>query len=287
MSNRHLPAGQSIHQGGPGGVPGADMGGAPGGGPRRRQPQYVPQYHQQQQQQHMGPMYPNYVPYAPQGYYGMPPQFQNGGMPSPGYMPYQNYARSPPSMHQYVPMVGVSVPPNYPRPAQHSPSLSTPYQPPPAPPPIPPQTPSSTHSSQMLPPPTPPTPQIIEQPVPAPPAAAVAAPQLDSSPIVERKSFRPPVCCAIASYQAVLMCADHVNSCLGYRDPTQASLPEHHGHDDGESRSTRTVQQFLCLPNSMARPQIRLHQLPSRPLMWPAVVSPKSRRPIPSQPDLP
>ncbi|POR39300.1 Putative ubiquitin carboxyl-terminal hydrolase 3 [Tolypocladium paradoxum] len=192
MSNRHLPAGQSIHQGGPGGVPGADMGGAPGGGPRRRQPQYMPQYHQQQQQQHMGPMYPNYVPYAPQGYYGMPPQFQNGGMPSPGYMPYQNYARSPPSMHQYVPMVGVSVPPNYPRPAQHSPSLSTPYQPP-APAPIPPQTPSSTHSSQMLPPPTPPTPQIIEQPMPAPPPAAAVAPQLDSSPIVERQPFRPPL----------------------------------------------------------------------------------------------
>ncbi|KND88361.1 putative ubiquitin carboxyl-terminal hydrolase 3 [Tolypocladium ophioglossoides CBS 100239] len=197
MSNRHLPAGQSIHQGGPGGVPGVDMGGAPGGGPRRRQPQYMPQYQQQQQQQqqqHMGPMYPNYVPYAPQGYYGMPPQFQNGGMPSPGYMPYQNYARSPPSMHQYVPMVGVSVPPNYPRPAQHSPSLSTPYQPAPAPAPIPPQTPSSTHSSQMLPPPTPPTPQIIEKPVQAPPPAAVIAPQqLVSSPIMERQSFRPPL----------------------------------------------------------------------------------------------
>ncbi|OAQ90356.1 ubiquitin C-terminal hydrolase [Purpureocillium lilacinum] len=167
------------------------MGGGPGGNPRRRQPQYMPQY----QQQHMGPVYPTYMPpYGPpQGYYGMPPQFQNGGMPSPGYMPYQGYpARSPPSMHQYVPMVGVSVPPNYPRPSQQqSPSLSTAYQPPPAPAPIPPQTPSSTHSSQMLPPPTPPTPQHIEQVAAPPPPLPVH--KLESSPAVERQAFRPPL----------------------------------------------------------------------------------------------
>ncbi|UNI20902.1 Ubiquitinyl hydrolase 1 [Purpureocillium takamizusanense] len=192
MSNRHLPAGQNIHHqgGGPGGVPGADMGSGPGGNPRRRQPQYMPQYHQQ----HMSPVYSGYMPYgAPQAYYGMPPQFQNGGMPSPGYMPpYQGYpARSPPSMHQYVPMVGVSIPPSYPRPSQQqSPSLSTAYQPPPAPAPIPPQTPSSTHSSQMLPPPTPPTPQHIEQAVVPPPPPPQ---KLESPPTIERQPFRPPL----------------------------------------------------------------------------------------------
>ncbi|XP_044717095.1 ubiquitin carboxyl-terminal hydrolase domain-containing protein [Hirsutella rhossiliensis] len=132
------------------------MSGGPGGGPRRRQPQYMPQYHHQQQ--HMGPMYPSYVPYGPQGYYGMPPQFQNGGVPSQGYMAYQGYARSPPSMPQYVPM------------------------PPSAPVPIPPQTPSSSHSSQMLPPPTPPTPQTIEHVSP-----------LNHSPVEQREPFRPPL----------------------------------------------------------------------------------------------
>lgn len=161
-------------------MPGTDM----GGGPRRRQPQYLPpQYHQP-----MAPMYPNYMPYAPQQYYGMPPQFPNGGMPAPGYMPYQNYGRSPPAMHQYAPMVGVSVPPNYPRHAQQqSPNLATPYQPPPVPAPLPPQTPSSTHSSQMIPPPTPPTPQTIEQPTPAQSVAT------ESVVGEERQPFRPPV----------------------------------------------------------------------------------------------
>ncbi|PHH88015.1 hypothetical protein CDD83_8121 [Cordyceps sp. RAO-2017] len=178
------------------------MSGGPGGGPRRRHPQYMPQYHPQQQ--HMGPMYPGYMPYAPQAYYGMPPQFQNGAVPSPGYMAYQGYARSPPSMHQYVPMVGVSVPPTYPRPPQHSPILSTSYQPPPAPAPMPPQTPSSSHSSQMPPPPTPPTPQTIEHVhvhTSAPSAAAAAAPPPPPSvahqseePLVEQpEPFRPPL----------------------------------------------------------------------------------------------
>ncbi|KAJ6784679.1 hypothetical protein PWT90_00422 [Aphanocladium album] len=202
MSNRHhLPAGQNIH------APGMSMdmngpGPAGGGGPRRRQQQqYMPQYHQQ-----MSPMYPNYGhqhnPYAhPQQYYGMPPQFQNGSMPSPGYAPspYQGYGRSPPAMPQYVPMVGVSVPPNYPRHAQGSPSLSTPYQPPQPTVPLPPHTPSSTHSSQIQPPPTPPTPQtheianppavvpsvvpsVVQQSTPAPPP-----------PVVNKAPFRPPL----------------------------------------------------------------------------------------------
>ncbi|KAH7148487.1 hypothetical protein EDB81DRAFT_464222 [Dactylonectria macrodidyma] len=198
MSNRHLPAGQNI-QGGVGGMPGADMTGGLGGPRRRQPPPYVPQYHQQQHQQqhqqhqhhhqHMNPMYANYMPYAPQQYYGMPPQYQNNHMPQPGYMPYQNYARSPPAMHQqYVPMVGVTVPPNYPRPVQHSPALSTPYQPPPVPAPIPLHTPSPAHSSQMFPPPTPPTPQNRE-PIPA----VVSAPPEPSPVEVAKEPFRAPL----------------------------------------------------------------------------------------------
>ncbi|KAK7431771.1 hypothetical protein QQZ08_001711 [Neonectria magnoliae] len=185
------------------------------GGPRRRQPPpYVPQYHHQpqhhqhqhqhqhpyqhqpqhqhQHQQHVNPMYANYMPYAPQQYYGGPPQYQNGqyqngGMPQPGYVPYQNYARSPPTMHQYVPMAGVTVPPNYPRHAQQSPALSTPYQPPPVPAAIPPHTPSSTHSSQMLPPPTPSTPQTRE-PIPS------VVPARQPTPVeVPKEPFRAPL----------------------------------------------------------------------------------------------
>lgn len=145
----------------------------------------------------MGPMYPSYVPYAPQGYYGMPPQFQTGGVPSQGYMAYQGYARSPPTMPHYVPMVGVSVPPNYARPSPHSPNLSTSYQPPPAPAPIPPQTPSSSHSSQILPPPTPPTPPTVPPSalasVAAPPPPPPPAHPLHHSPVEQREPFRPPV----------------------------------------------------------------------------------------------
>ncbi|RDA86177.1 hypothetical protein CP532_3011 [Ophiocordyceps camponoti-leonardi (nom. inval.)] len=161
-------------------------GGGPGGGPRpRRQPQYIPQYSHQGHHHHhpqMGPMYPNYLPYGPHGYYGVPPhQFQNGGMPSPAYhMAYQGYGRT----SQYVPMVGVSVPPSYPsRPSQQSPSLSTSYQPPPAPASIPPQTPSSTHSSQMIHPPTPPTPQTVDY---------LSSAQLES-PLEQREPFCPPL----------------------------------------------------------------------------------------------
>ncbi|XWX01460.1 hypothetical protein V2A60_009488 [Cordyceps javanica] len=207
MSNRHhLPAGQNIHA--HGGMP-MEMNGPnpPGGGPRRRQQhqQYMPQYHQQ-----MNPMYQNYGhqhnPYAPpQQYYSMPPQFQNGGMPSPGYPPYQGYGRSPPAMPQYVPMVGVSVPPNFPRHAQNSPSLSTPYQPPQPTIPIPPHTPSSTHSSQIQPPPTPPTPQtheIINPPLAAQPVSQHPTPP-PPPPVVNKTRFRPPLpwmSCAAAEF---------------------------------------------------------------------------------------
>lgn len=203
MSNRHLPAGQSHPGGGHRGAPGVDMAGG-GGGPRRRQhqqhhhhhqqvlqqqQQYMPQYHQQQ----MNPVYANYMPYSQQQYYGMgmPSPYQTGGMPSPGYG-YPNYPRSPPTMQQYVPMMGVSVSPSYPRPSQQSPAvLSTPYQPPPAPMPLPPQTPSSTHSSQMIAPMTPPTPQSVDPPPPETPTSRPAT----QEPVTEAKTspYRPPV----------------------------------------------------------------------------------------------
>ncbi|OAA39045.1 Peptidase C19, ubiquitin carboxyl-terminal hydrolase 2 [Beauveria brongniartii RCEF 3172] len=207
MSNRHhLPAGQNIHA--HGGVP-MDLNapGPGGGGPRRRyqQQQYMPQYHQ-----HMNPMYQSYGhqhnPYvSPQQYYGMPPQFQNGGMPSPGYPPYQGYGRSPPAMPQYVPMVGVSVSPNYPRHVQGSPSLSTPYQPPQPSITIPPHTPSSTHSSHIHPPPlTPPTPQTHD--IAVVPAVAQPVTQQPPSPhVVNKARFHPPLpwlSCADAEFPA-------------------------------------------------------------------------------------
>ncbi|KAH6604605.1 ubiquitin thiolesterase [Trichoderma cornu-damae] len=200
MSNRHLPAGQNIQAAAGGGISGGmdlngSMGGIGGGGPRRRQPQYVAPYHQHQHQhpQHMSPMYSSYAPYAPQQYYGMPPhQYQTGGVPAPGYMPYQNYARSPPPMQQFAPMVGVSIPPSYPRAVPQSPNPKTPYQPPPAPAPVLPRTPSSTHSPQPPPPLTPTTPQTPQsvQPAPAPPPSQEAAPV---AVVESREPFRPPL----------------------------------------------------------------------------------------------
>ncbi|KAM0245247.1 hypothetical protein ACHAQJ_010608 [Trichoderma viride] len=200
MSNRHLPAGQNI-QAAAGGINGGmDLNGNMGsGGPRRRQPQYnVASYHQHQQhpQQHQHMMYSSYAhaPYAPQPYYAMPPhQYQAGGVPGPGYMSYQNYTRSPPPMQQFAPMVGVSIPPSYPRGVPQSPNPTTPYQPPLAPAPGLPHTPSSTHSSQLLPPPTPTTPQTPQsvQPAPVlPPPAQEAAPVVAAEP---REPFRPPL----------------------------------------------------------------------------------------------
>lgn len=135
----------------------------------------------------------------------MPPQFQNGGMPSPGYPPYQGYGRSPPAMPQYVPMVGVSVSPNYPRHVQGSPSLSTPYQPPQPSITIPPHTPSSTHSSNIHPPPlTPPTPQTHDIAV-VPAVAQPVTQQPPSPPVVNKARFHPPLpwlSCADAEFPA-------------------------------------------------------------------------------------
>ncbi|KAF4582204.1 ubiquitin C-terminal hydrolase [Ophiocordyceps camponoti-floridani] len=173
-----------------GGGPGPGPGGGPGPGPRRRgQPQYGPPYHHQHHHHHhhhQQMVYGGYIPYAHQGYYGMPPQFQNGAMPSPAYVTYPGYTRSPPSMPQYVPLVGVSTSSTYP--ARHSPSLSTAYQPPPAPASIPPHTPSSSHSSQILHPPTPPTPQTADHGSTGPSPSL----QLEGS-LEQRESFRPPI----------------------------------------------------------------------------------------------
>jgi ubiquitin carboxyl-terminal hydrolase 10 len=189
MNNRHLPAGQTMPGGGAG-AGGVDMASGPGGGPRRRMPaSYVPQYHQ-----HVNPaMYPNYMnPYASQYYPQMPPPYQNGGMPTGGYMHYPTYTRSPPSMQQFAPLAGVSVPTTaYQRPPQQSPNLQTPYQPPPAPAPVPPHTPSSTHSSQAIHAPVEtPTPPARETPIP--PQAAPAEPT-PAPPTPTREPFRPPV----------------------------------------------------------------------------------------------
>ncbi|KAG6274474.1 hypothetical protein E4U49_002272 [Claviceps purpurea] len=128
--------------------------------------------------------------YGQQQYYGMPPQYNTGAMPSPqGYnMPYQTYGRSPPPTHQYAPMMGVSVPQNYSRHYEQTPNLATSYQPPSSSFPSHAQ-PPSTHPSSMIPPPSSLSPQVIEsassQPAPSPP---VASPVLSERPI-----FRPPL----------------------------------------------------------------------------------------------
>ncbi|KAL2261828.1 hypothetical protein VTK26DRAFT_3212 [Humicola hyalothermophila] len=171
MNNRgHLPAGQQA-QGS------ADMGPVPPGGPgpRRggRPQQHYPPAHHYHHHQHVGqPMYAanNYMaPYSGTHYY-MPQPFQAAAMPGPGYMPYPHtaYGRSPPAMQHYVPMQQ-----NYVRPPQHSPIVSSPYQPPlpgaaPVVPPLP-HTPSSTHSHVAPLPPhmTTPVAHGVEEMVPA------------------------------------------------------------------------------------------------------------------------
>lgn len=137
----------------------------------------------------MNPMYHHsYMnPYAPSYYPQVPPHhYQNGGMHSAPYMPYNPYPqRSPPAMLQNTqPLVVHSTPQQPPQPytrpppQQPSPALSTPpppYQTAVLPPPPPPQvapvphTPSSTHSSQVAPAlSTPPTPHTGEVARPAP-----------------------------------------------------------------------------------------------------------------------
>ncbi|CAI4215265.1 unnamed protein product [Parascedosporium putredinis] len=136
---------------------GPSHGGGGGGGRGRRGPQHYHQHYHQHQPMHYyhNPIPPYQAPYYPPMHHHA--QYQNGAMQSHGYMPYQAappYGRSPPPMHQYVPMMGVSVQQNYSsRQSQNSPVLSTPYQPPPIPAPIPSHTPSSTHSPHLSQPP--------------------------------------------------------------------------------------------------------------------------------------
>lgn len=181
------------------------------GGPRdsrrgRRAPPFHPsQYHHQPPPPPPPHMYPNYMnPYANQFYpQQAPPQYQqNGGVPS-GYMHFhQPYnMRSPPSMQQYVPMAGVSVPSPYaPRQNPHSPALSTSYQPPPAPNSMPPQTPTSAHGSthgsqfaadsQTFPPQSPATSQPEQ--IPPPVAAQAATPDLALASSTPQSSLQSP-----------------------------------------------------------------------------------------------
>ncbi|KAM0279225.1 hypothetical protein ACHAQH_004682 [Verticillium albo-atrum] len=158
-------------------------------------------------------MYPNYMsPYAggQQFYQQLPPQYQNGGMPT-GYMQHyqQPYMRSPPAMQQFVPMAGVSVPQPYSRQHQQSPALATPYQPPPVPSAIAPHTPTSTHSSHItaeapvVSSMSPATSQIEQQPAPVSaqeesiqPETAVPAPparQPTPEPVQPKEPFRAPL----------------------------------------------------------------------------------------------
>lgn len=145
------------------------------------------QDHLTDHRQQMASTYRNYMSYVPPQYYGMPPQYNNGAMPSQA--PYQTYGRSPPPMRQYAPMMGVSVPQSYARHYEQFPSLATSYQPPPTPASVPihPRTPSSTHSSTLIPPSTP-----IRQGVDRA-SCQLALPPAESPVLSERPPFRPPV----------------------------------------------------------------------------------------------
>ncbi|KKA29647.1 hypothetical protein TD95_000694 [Thielaviopsis punctulata] len=117
--------------------------------------QHHPQHHQQHHQ-HMGGHFAPYAMYhQPAQYYQ---QQHMGAYPNPvmhpgvGYMPYQHqpqpYVRMQPGPN-FAAMVGVNIPPSYPR-HTPSPALASTYQPPPVPQSMPqPQTPSSVHASSF------------------------------------------------------------------------------------------------------------------------------------------
>ncbi|EGO60229.1 hypothetical protein NEUTE1DRAFT_119446 [Neurospora tetrasperma FGSC 2508] len=206
-STGHLPAGQPMQGNADMGIP--RMNGGPGGqghlgqghGPRRGRPHhnhYNPgahhhHHHGQYHQPHVAhqPMYAaNYMPQpygVPPGYYA-PPAYQNAATMNPYGMPQYappaaTYARSPPAMQHYMPMVAQNP---YARPAPpQSPIVSTPYQAPPMPPPalvpVPaPHTPSSTHSHVV---PTPMTPPAQQMPPIVPPQAQIQSqPQVQVQP---------------------------------------------------------------------------------------------------------
>lgn len=218
-STGHLPAGQPMQGNADMGIP--RMNGGPGGqghlgqghGPRRGRPHhnhYNPgahHHHGQYHQPHVAhnPMYAaNYMPQpygVPPGYYA-PPAYQNAAMTNPygmpQYAPPATYARSPPAMQHYMPMVAQNP---YARPAPpQSPIVSTPYQAPPmATPalvPVPaPHTPSSTHSHVV---PTPMTPPVQQMPPIVPPQPQVQSqPQVqvqpEPEPEIQQKVVEEPV----------------------------------------------------------------------------------------------
>ncbi|KAL6864028.1 hypothetical protein J3F83DRAFT_184822 [Trichoderma novae-zelandiae] len=233
-------------------------GGNMAGGSRRRPPQYMTGYQQHQHQshhqqphqyqnhhpqqyqhQHVNNMYSNYAAYAPQGYYGMPPPQYQAGV-HPGYMPYQNYTRSPPPMQQFAPMTGVAVSPSYHR---ASPNSTAPYQ-------IPlaygpngmPHTPSSTHSSLPLRPPTPMTPQTPRSdqstgaapppfmnyapppmvvPIPAPEAVPVLAPEV--TPVLATEFA--PIPALVAADDAAALAAEDATLAVESGEPFRPPLP--------------------------------------------------------------
>ncbi|KAL1898739.1 hypothetical protein Cpir12675_001742 [Ceratocystis pirilliformis] len=111
------------------------------------------QHHQHQHQQPMAGPYGPYTIYNQQSqYYQHIPQYQNPMMHHGSYMPYhphQTYSRPQPiqPFAPMAPMASIAASPAYPRPTP-SPSLATPYQPPPMPQTLQqPQTPSSVHDS--------------------------------------------------------------------------------------------------------------------------------------------
>ncbi|KAH8847286.1 hypothetical protein MCOR27_007312 [Pyricularia oryzae] len=236
MSNRHLPAGQAMEGAGSAGVAMSPSHGGPGPSPGPRRGGRPPAYHQshsaysathhqqfQPHVQHPG-VYSGYMghPYANYGYphtAPMPPPYQNGAqyyvpnMPGQPYMPYPaQYARSPPSMHQYVHTMGTGAIPPQPVPQpqayqrnQQSPIVvSSPYPNPPPPPR------SASHNHAMVVPPQPihSTPQqaagqYVPQSVPqtAPRAQSDAAAHT-AAPVAPVESEAPPTPSSSSSAQA-------------------------------------------------------------------------------------
>ena len=219
-STGHLPAGQPMQGNADMGVP--RMNGGPGGqghlgqghGPRRGRPHhnhYNPgahHHHGQYHQPHVAhnPMYAaNYMPQpygVPPGYYA-PPAYQNAALTNPYAMPQYapptaTYARSPPAMQHYMPMVAQNP---YVRPAPpQSPIVSAPYQAPPMPAPalvpVPAtHTPSSTHSHVV---PTPMTPPAQQMPPIVPPPVQIQSQhqvqvQPEPEPEIQHKVMEKPV----------------------------------------------------------------------------------------------
>ncbi|OLN86448.1 putative ubiquitin carboxyl-terminal hydrolase 3 [Colletotrichum chlorophyti] len=237
--------------GGPGGAGGVDMGGGLGGGNRRRmraQPIPAALYHyQQQQQQYQMHMYPNYMNhYQPNPYYHQqfPHQYQNTGMP-PGYMHYQQQQHPP----DYAHFCGVVVPGfDFTEARQRTPTLATPYQPPPVPSAAPAQSPPAS-----LPPPVQPTPEhsvttssvgtplaeAFQTPAPAP-QSAPQSPELPK----EIKSFRAPVSSSTSSQTSLFAKPPK----LPWTPPDQAPFPRRAPKSRRRRRLMSASAQDITLP---------------------------------------